>query len=54
MADKNHDDAEALDTEEIADAWAAVFIDIYEKLVANGELPTDENEHPNSGEPSCT
>jgi hypothetical protein len=25
-----------------ADAWAAVFIDVYEKLKANGELPEDD------------
>jgi hypothetical protein len=36
--------------DEFADAWAAVFIDVYEKLKARGELPqTDEPK----GDPPC-
>jgi hypothetical protein len=51
-----------------ADAWAAVYIDVYEKLKERGELPDDDtletspqseeeldavNNHANEGEPSC-
>jgi hypothetical protein len=36
--------------DEIADAWAAVFIDVFEKLKARGELPQAEH---GEGEPLC-
>ncbi len=35
-----------------ADAWAAVFIDVYEKLKERGELPDDDE--PNQGDESCS
>jgi hypothetical protein len=35
------DDPHTLDA--FADAWAAVFIDVYEKLKERGELPEDDD-----------
>ena len=40
------------DPDTFADAWAAVFIDIYEKLKANGELPNDEDNQLEQGDDS--
>lgn len=40
-------------TDEFIDAWADVFIDVYEKLKERGELPEDDATETDEGEPSC-
>lgn len=37
----------------VADAWAAVYIDVYETLKARGELPDEEEDQPNCGDTQC-
>ena len=39
--------------DEFADAWAAVFIDVYEKLKARGELPGDDPVPAEQGDELC-
>ena len=36
-----------------AEAWAAVLIDVYEKLKERGELPDDEGDPAKAGDSLC-
>jgi hypothetical protein len=38
--------------EDVADAWAAVILDIDEKDKASGELPDDDDDQPRQGNDS--
>ncbi len=37
----------------LADAWAAVFIDVYEKVKERGKLPEGDATQPAVGDASC-
>jgi hypothetical protein len=40
-------------TDEFIDAWADVFIDVYETLKERGELPKDDATQLEEGDSSC-